>query len=333
MSENNSNYTNWKLVIRQHLLSENIWGPTFRCKSSWIADGKQVHLKWQMEEANIDTDLEINYHSEASMGDKRKREGKLRSKVWEHFTKIMKEDGRCDKCQCNHCQKLFTCSSRSGTTHLLRHITDGICPVFKNNKDKTMAISSYLRGGTEQRNNLLPWKFDQGSGQSSTPRCMDVEVELAPETLTNLESQPFKTNGDDYIGQTPLPRKLPLQSALKSHPRGEAWMNEFRSCVAKLVELTNGRIPVGSLAASGPSPGPGPDYSISVALKCLNEMEDILSRAKCIWTRLRFCRMPGKESVLFVCRPSRVGDGSKGCCIVVIPCAIVLTCNRVLWCL
>ncbi|GAA0152954.1 hypothetical protein LIER_11308 [Lithospermum erythrorhizon] len=71
-----------------------------------------------------------------STGDKRKREGKPRSRVWQHFTKLIKEDGSCEKCKCNHCLRLFTCSSRSGTTHLLRHITEGICPAY-NNKDRT----------------------------------------------------------------------------------------------------------------------------------------------------------------------------------------------------
>ncbi|CAA0808704.1 Unknown protein [Striga hermonthica] len=74
----------------------------------------------RMEDVQIETDQEANYPPEASPGEKRSREGKIRSKVWHHFTKILKEDGKCDKCQCNHCQKLFTCSSRSGTTHLLR---------------------------------------------------------------------------------------------------------------------------------------------------------------------------------------------------------------------
>ncbi|KAL6561764.1 hypothetical protein OROMI_017365 [Orobanche minor] len=241
-----------------------------------------------MDDAIVETDLEINYQSEASAGDKRKREGKLRSKVWQHFTKIIKEDGKCDKCQCNHCQKLFTCSSRSGTTHLLRHITDGICPVFK--KDNSIPISSY----SPRNNGLLPWKFDQELGQSSTQRCTDVEVELAP-----VESQPSRMFGDEYGGQMPLAsrRKIPHRSTLKSQPKGEAWMNEFRNCVAKLVELTNGKIPVGTLAFSWP------DYSISAALKCLNEMKDIPQSSEMYLDAFEVLQ-DGGERECFICLPA-----------------------------
>ncbi|GFP78651.1 zinc finger bed domain-containing protein ricesleeper 3 [Phtheirospermum japonicum] len=233
-----------------------------------------------MEDTNVETDLEINYQSEASAGDKRKREGKLRSKVWQHFTKILKEDGKCDKCQCNHCQKLFTCSSRSGTTHLLRHITDGICPVFK--KDKSaITISSY----SSPRNNhggLLTWKFD---GPPSAQRCTDVEIELAP----NLESQPV----DEYENSTP---SLPSSSRGGKLPAAvqSAWMNEFRSCVGKLVELANGKI--------APAVGAGPDYSISAALRCLNEMEDIPQTSEMYLDAFEILQDAG-ERECFICLP------------------------------
>ncbi|KAH6764336.1 hypothetical protein C2S52_013274 [Perilla frutescens var. hirtella] len=253
-----------------------------------------------MEDANNETDLEINYNSEASIGDKRKREGKLRSKVWQHFTKVIREDGKCDKCQCNHCQKLFTCSSRSGTTHLLRHITEGICPVYKKDKEKTVTISSYPRGSMEQRNGILPWKYDQGLGQSSAQQCMDVEVELLPERLSNLEPQSFKTVEDEYGTQTPLPLrcKLPLQPAMKSQPKGEAWMNEFRNCVAKLVELNNGKVPV----ALQSSAAGVPDYSISAALKGLNEMEDIPQSSEMYLDAFEILQDAG-ERECFICLP------------------------------
>ncbi|KAL8510127.1 hypothetical protein ACS0TY_017083 [Phlomoides rotata] len=243
-----------------------------------------------MEDANNETDLEINYNSEASIGDKRKREGKLRSKVWHHFTKIIKEDGRCDKCQCNHCQKLFTCSSRSGTTHLLRHITDGICPVFKKDKDRTVTISSYMR---EQRNGIHPWKFDHGP---STQQCMDVEVELLPDRLTSLEPQPLRIADNDYGTHTPLPSR---GKHPQSQPKGEAWMNELRHCVTKLVEVTNGKIAVGSIQ---PLPAGTPDYSISTALKCLNEMEDISQSSEMYLDAFEILQ-DGGERECFICLP------------------------------
>ncbi|XP_073157145.1 uncharacterized protein [Henckelia pumila] len=255
-----------------------------------------------MEVANNETDLEINYHSEASTGDKRKREGKSRSKVWEHFTKLIKEDGRSDKCQCNHCQKVFSCSSRSGTTHLLRHVADGICPVLNKEKGKTIPLASYPRGGTELKTNHLQWKFDQGLGQSSIPQCMAVEIEPLTGRLVDQEHQMMlKAVEDDYDSQEPLTSrvKLPLQSALKYHPKGEAWMNEFRRCVTKLVELMNGRIPVGSLQALAVA---APDYSISTALKCLNEMEDISQSSEMYLDAIEILQ-DSEERECFVCLP------------------------------
>lgn len=236
---------------------------------------------------NNETDVELNYNSEVSIGDKRKREGKLRSDAWLHFTKMIKEDGTCEKCQCNHCHKLFTCSSRSGTAHLNRHIRDGICPVFK--KDKTVTVSSFPRG-----NDLLSWKYDQ----SSTPQSMDNEVE-------NLEPQPFKTVEDNFgtptQTQTPLPlrSKLPQQSAMKSQPRGDLWMNEFRNCVAKLVDLNNGKVPV---LSPQPLAIKAPDYSVSVAVKCLNEMGDIPQSSEMYLDAFEILQDLG-ERECFICLP------------------------------
>ncbi|XP_057795947.1 uncharacterized protein LOC131012060 isoform X2 [Salvia miltiorrhiza] len=254
----------------------------------------------EIEDTNNETDLEINYNSEASVGDKRKRDGKLRSEVWQHFTKVIQEDGTCEKCQCNHCRKLFTCSSRSGTTHLKRHIDARICPVYKKDRDnKIVTISSYPRGSSvEHRNGLAPWKYEQASSQ----QCMDVEIELLPpERLGNLEPPSFKTAEDDYGTQTPLPlrSKLPQQPALKSQPRGDAWMNEFRTCVAKLVELNNGKVPV---LSPQPLAVGATDHSISAALKCLNEMEDIPQSSEMYLDAFEILQDAG-ERECFVCLP------------------------------
>lgn len=252
----------------------------------------------KMADADKEIDVEANYQSEASTGEKRKREGKLRSKVWEHFTKIIKEDGTCDKCQCNHCQKLFTCSSRSGTTHLLRHVSDGICPVFKQDKkEKSPATLNYTRS-----NRLyLPWKYNLGHGQSAAQQPADVEIELLPEVLSDLEHQAVKEIQDDSGVQklTPSRGKLPLQSALKPQIKGEPWMNELKACVAKLAELTNVKIPMGSLMMA---PVCAPDYSIAVALKCLNEMEDIPQSSEMYLDAFEILQDEG-ERECFVCLP------------------------------
>ncbi|CAO2197972.1 unnamed protein product [Urochloa humidicola] len=49
------------------------------------------------------------------------RSRKLRSAVWQDFTKERRADGNCVAI-CNHCKKQLTATSRSGTTHLRNHL-------------------------------------------------------------------------------------------------------------------------------------------------------------------------------------------------------------------
>jgi hypothetical protein len=49
------------------------------------------------------------------------RTRKLRSAVWQDFTKERRADGNCVAI-CNHCKKQLTATSRSGTTHLRNHL-------------------------------------------------------------------------------------------------------------------------------------------------------------------------------------------------------------------
>ncbi|CAI9784252.1 unnamed protein product [Fraxinus pennsylvanica] len=185
----------------------------------------------KMADVDKEIDVEANYQSEASTGEKRKRDGK------------------------------------SGTTHLLRHISDGICPIFKQEKkNKSPALLNHTRTNGFS----VPWKYNLGPTQQPA----DVEVELLPEGLTIIEHQAVKEKPDDngVQKQTPSSEKLPQQSAVKSHPKVEPLMNEVRACLAKLAEFTNIKIPMGSLTAA---PVCATEYSIATALKCLNEMVDI----------------------------------------------------------
>ncbi|KAJ6826194.1 zinc finger BED domain-containing protein RICESLEEPER 2-like [Iris pallida] len=56
-----------------------------------------------------------------SMSGDPKTTRRLRSLVWNDFTKEKKPDGNCVAI-CNHCKKQLTASSRSGTTHLKNHL-------------------------------------------------------------------------------------------------------------------------------------------------------------------------------------------------------------------
>ncbi|CAN0858720.1 hypothetical protein LINGRAHAP2_LOCUS7423 [Linum grandiflorum] len=45
---------------------------------------------------------------------------KLKSHVWEHYTKIKVNDS--DKAKYNYCKRLLGCHSKNGTSHLMSHI-------------------------------------------------------------------------------------------------------------------------------------------------------------------------------------------------------------------
>ncbi|KAL3508749.1 hypothetical protein ACH5RR_028150 [Cinchona calisaya] len=256
-----------------------------------------------MSDANNEQFLDVNDLREASTGEKRKREVKSTSKAWEHFTKLIKEDGTCEKCKCNHCSKLFTCSNKIGTSHLLRHITEGICPVYKKErKDRSQTILNYIRGSSEPRSSMMSWKFRQGldlSGQQS----IDVHDELLSVGLDDLDHQTREVLEDNRVGRasTPASGRFSQPPVSKHQSRGESWMNELRSCVSKLVYLTNERVSKGSsiknrLAATAP------DYSISAGVRCLNEMEDIPQSSEMYLDAFEVIKDDG-ERECFICLP------------------------------
>ncbi|XP_059292701.1 uncharacterized protein LOC132046159 [Lycium ferocissimum] len=249
--------------------------------------------------------VDITTLTEGSTGEKRKREGRLRSRVWQHFTKLIKEDGTCDKCKCNHCHKIFTSSTRSGTTHLLRHISEGICPVFKKvKKENSPTVFSYIGGSIDRKVSINPWKFDQELGQASYEQSIDAHDDLLPMGLDDIERPTCTTSEGNYGGghtSMPLFSKLPQQPAVKSRPIAEPWMTEVRACVGKLVELTNERVSTKpsmdiktSVAVSTP------DLSMASVVKCLNEMEDIPQSSAMYLDALDIVRDP-EERECFVC--------------------------------
>ncbi|PIA42354.1 hypothetical protein AQUCO_02000067v1 [Aquilegia coerulea] len=75
-----------------------------------------------------------------------KRRGK-KSIVWEHFT-VQDVGGGCSRACCKQCQQTFaysTGSKLSGTSHLKRHIENGVCLVNRR-KEKNLLRSSAPRG-------------------------------------------------------------------------------------------------------------------------------------------------------------------------------------------
>ncbi|CAK9134122.1 unnamed protein product [Ilex paraguariensis] len=218
----------------------------------------------------------ISDHSETSNGEQQKREVRLKSKVWQHFTKLEKKTGIREECLCNHCKKTFACSNKSGTSHLLRHITRGSCPVYKKERvDKSLTVSSFAEDTSELGIHVVPWTLDQGLGQTPTQQSNDVQDEQSPEGLEDLNCQTCNTSVDDYAAQPlSIGRQLHQEPTSKSQHRDESWMYELRACAGKLVGLINEGIPTEN-ATKTPETGIAPDYSIAAAVKCLNEMEDI----------------------------------------------------------
>ncbi|PKI73395.1 hypothetical protein CRG98_006333 [Punica granatum] len=117
---------------------------------------------------------------EATTGEKRKREGKFRSRVWLHFTRLEKRPGEREECQCNHCGQFYACSSRCGTTHLNRHIFDGGCPKYKPPPSDSQTPTVHARENFEDILNGIHLRVDQTDSQINSNN---------KETLEQMEAQ------------------------------------------------------------------------------------------------------------------------------------------------
>ncbi|KAL7121034.1 hypothetical protein ACP275_02G158800 [Erythranthe tilingii] len=100
-----------------------------------------------------------------------KRSVKLRSEVWNHFSKVESKDGAKAKCKCNYCKKAFSCPSKGGTTHLLRHITELKCPIYrKMQTNKNVGRFQTLIHVEDKKQiqdaRMVSWQFDQVKSRS-----------------------------------------------------------------------------------------------------------------------------------------------------------------------
>ncbi|XP_030521177.1 uncharacterized protein LOC115734495 isoform X1 [Rhodamnia argentea] len=111
---------------------------------------------------------------EISTGEKRKREGgRVRSRVWQHFSKLEKRPGEREECRCNYCGNLYVCSSKSGTTHLNRHIFEGGCPKYKPALSEMQNLTSYPKDDLDDDNNITPLRVNT---EDSTRNFSEQEV-------------------------------------------------------------------------------------------------------------------------------------------------------------
>lgn len=159
-----------------------------------------------------------------------------------------------------------------------------------------------MGGSIDRKVGINPWKFNQELGQASFEQSIDAHDDLLQTGLDDIERQTCTTSEGNYGGQTSMPvfSKLPQQPAVKSHPIAEPWMTELRACVGKLVQLTNERVSKPSMDNKTCVAVSTPDLSISSAVKCLNEMEDIPQSSAMYLDALDIVRDP-EERECFIC--------------------------------
>ncbi|XP_009418454.2 zinc finger BED domain-containing protein RICESLEEPER 1 [Musa acuminata AAA Group] len=101
------------------------------------------------------------------------RARKLRSLVWNDFTKERKADGSYVAI-CNHCKKQLTASSRSGTTHLKNHLV--ICTSTKRIKRKKLVVRRLVLKSTDAKSEDAVSSehshFDQESSRQDLARMV-----------------------------------------------------------------------------------------------------------------------------------------------------------------
>ncbi|RLN23779.1 hypothetical protein C2845_PM07G19830 [Panicum miliaceum] len=135
------------------------------------------------------------------------RSRKLRSAVWQDFTKERRADGNCVAI-CNHCKKQLTATSRSGTTHLRNHLA--ICTTTSTRragKRRKLVVRRIHRNkssadgrSVDQIANLIveklhSWGIDRKLGAVVLDNCSGGEI-VARELLRVLQPRRLLLNGD-----------------------------------------------------------------------------------------------------------------------------------------
>lgn len=110
---------------------------------------------------------------EASHKSHNPRSRKLRSLVWNDFTKEQRADGTYIAI-CNHCKKHLTASSRSGTTHLKNHL--GVCMSSKRTKRKKLVVRRLALKSAEAKND----------GKTGGADCFQFDQELSEQDLARM---------------------------------------------------------------------------------------------------------------------------------------------------
>ncbi|RRT77502.1 hypothetical protein B296_00003460 [Ensete ventricosum] len=140
------------------------------------------------------------------------RARKLRSLVWNDFTKERKADGSY-VAVCNHCKKQLTASSRSGTTHLKNHLV--ICTSTKRIKRKKLVVRRLVLKSSDAKSEemeqeiskiilekLQEWNIDGKLCSIVLDNCSTSDL-VANELLGSLRMKGFLiSNGDLFYARS-----------------------------------------------------------------------------------------------------------------------------------
>lgn len=165
------------------------------------------------------------------------RARRLRSLVWNDFTKKQKADGNYEAI-CNHCGKKFTANSRSGTTHLRNHLnfclssrrTDG----RRRGKKQLIALKS-TRINNYDKDGHGGSQFDQALSRQDLSRMIilhEYPLEIVKHIgfqifIRNLQHR-FKMVSEDMI----------MDDCVKIYENGRNRLSELLEMLPCRISLT-----------------------------------------------------------------------------------------------
>ncbi|PKU67427.1 zinc finger BED domain-containing protein RICESLEEPER 1 [Dendrobium catenatum] len=168
------------------------------------------------------------------------RARRLRSLVWNDFTKKQKLDGNYEAI-CNHCAKKFTANSRSGTTHLRNHLnfclstrrTDG----RKRGKKQLIALKS-TRINNYDKDGHGGSQFDQEVSRQDLSR-MIILHEYPLEIIKQIGFQTFIRNLQPRFKL--VSEEMFMDDCLKIYENGKSRLSELLETLPCRVGLTMDR--------------------------------------------------------------------------------------------
>ncbi|XP_068653616.1 zinc finger BED domain-containing protein RICESLEEPER 1-like isoform X1 [Aristolochia californica] len=163
---------------RKRKLTSPVWNDYDRIKND---DGSCVarcrHCKRQLNGGSRSGTTHLRKHLEACLPFKqlkRVRHRKLTSPVWNDYDREKNEDGTC-VARCKHCKKPLNGASKSGTTHLRKHLD--ACPSYKMLKDSLPDESQLL---------LEAGDVDKDKDVSSSPDHFKFDPEVSRLDLARM---------------------------------------------------------------------------------------------------------------------------------------------------